>query len=243
MTEQKEPTLLVSELFVSVQGEGPSVGKPAAFLRLGGCNLACSFCDTPYSWDAERYDLKKELTPMNVETVAQWVVERAPGRLIVTGGEPLIQHKRVAEMLARSDALGDAESERQRVCVEVETNGTVAPSQALCARVDQWNVSPKLANSAEPEGRRIREGVLGVFAALPNSFFKFVVSDHSDLREVLELMDRFSVPKERVLLMPEAATKEQLRARGPLVAQWALRRQLRYSGRLHLELFDGKRGR
>lgn len=228
--------LLVSETFVSVQGEGVSVGVPAAFLRLGNCNLRCGFCDTAYTWDEERYDLSQELTPQSIPALAGWVESEAPGRLIITGGEPLLQQKQLADLLEMVDR------NRAGLFVEVETNGTVTPLAALLSRVNQWNVSPKLSNSGESKERRFKERTLRVFLDLPHAYFKFVVSSSHDMEELDEWCAGLGLPSERVLLMPQAADVEQLRQRAPQVAAWALSRRARYSGRLHLELFGGRRG-
>src|SRR5690606_36736468 len=137
--------LLVSEKFVSLQGEGASVGAPAAFLRLGNCNLSCSYCDTPYTWDGSRFDLDSDLRAEEIWDVARWVSEAAPGRLIVTGGEPLLQQKQLVRLIQQVDDVSEARGVA-RLYIEVETNGTVRPLLDLLNRVDQWNVSPKLGN-------------------------------------------------------------------------------------------------
>lgn len=233
--------LLVSEMFVSLQGEGVSAGMPAAFLRLGNCNLTCVYCDTPYTWDEQRYDLAQELVPKSLAEVTEWIVSHAPGRLIVTGGEPLLQNKLLARLLQEVDERLMSTG-APRLVVEVETNGTVGPGDALFSRIDQWNVSPKLETSGEPEVRRIKPRVIEAFARLSHAYFKFVVTSQADVDEVKEWVERFGLAKERVLLMPEATTPQQLRERAPAVAGWALQERLRYSGRVHLELYGGRRG-
>jgi 7-carboxy-7-deazaguanine synthase len=233
--------LLVSETFVSLQGEGVSSGAPAAFLRLGNCNLACSFCDTPYTWDGTRFDLSEELRARNTSDVAEWLLKNSPGRLIVTGGEPLLQQKQLGvffrEIDERSAALG-----RAREVIEVETNGTVRPLVELLSRVDQWNVSPKLKNSGEPEESRLRPAALSAFWDSGRAYFKFVVQQADDVLEVDALVERYGWSPERVLLMPEATTAALLRERSPRVAEEALRRRYRFSSRVHLELYGGRRG-
>ncbi len=228
---------LLSELFVSLQGEGVSTGFPAAFVRLGNCNLTCSYCDTAYTWDDSRFDLHEELRVMGVSEVAEWISQNAPGRVILTGGEPLLQQNKLERLFAAVDALTPSP-----IFFEVETNGTVPPSPVLRKRINQWNVSPKLSSSGETEDRRLILGVLQEFASLAHASFKFVVGEERELAELEEVIRRFDLPRDRVLLMPEARTKEQLRNRGPQVASWASRERYRYSNRLHLELYDGRRG-
>ncbi len=77
-------TLLVSELFYSIQGESVRAGLPCAFIRLSGCNLRCSYCDSRYTWDEPGRE-------MNVNQILAWL-ENFPGVMVeITGGEPLLQ--------------------------------------------------------------------------------------------------------------------------------------------------------
>lgn len=231
----------MSEMFCSLQGEGLTAGLPAAFLRLGNCNLSCGYCDTAYTWDDSRFDLTQELSQLPLSQVIDWVCEHAPGRLIITGGEPLIQQSLLSLLLAQIDQAFEAR-DRPRLVVEVETNGTILPPLPLAQRIDHWNVSPKLSNSGQAASAREKEAVLRGLAALPQAVFKFVVRDAADVEEAAELGRRLDIAPHRLLLMPEAQTPEQLRQRAPAVAEWAYKKRLRYSGRLHLELYGGRRG-
>lgn len=241
MTPGPAQTLLVSERFVSLQGEGVSQGEPAAFLRLGRCNLTCTFCDTPYTWDFENYSMDEELSEISQAELVAWVLREGPGRLIVTGGEPLIQQKQLVFFF---EALDRARQETGGLfdIIEIETNGTVPPRPELESRVQQWNVSPKLCNSGQPRERAVRPEALGRFAHLEGAYFKFVVRDDQDAEEALELVRLLSLPAHKVIFMPEARDSSELKVRGPRVAQLALRSRVRYSSRMHLELFGGGRG-
>lgn len=76
--------LLVSELFYSIQGESTRAGLPCAFIRLSGCNLRCTYCDSRYTWDEPG-------RKMTVGQVVSWL-EDFPGAMVeITGGEPLLQ--------------------------------------------------------------------------------------------------------------------------------------------------------
>jgi 7-carboxy-7-deazaguanine synthase len=227
--------LKVSELFASVQGEGPSAGAPSVFLRLAHCNLRCVWCDTKYTWDWQAYRVEDEVHVESATSIARRIGELACDRLVVTGGEPLLQMDAIVALLRLLDA------ERRRT-VEVETNGTIAPNPALAERVDQWNVSPKLQNSGDPERRRLRPDVLSAFAATGRAYLKLVVESEADAEEAEKLARSLAWPRDRVLLMAEASTREILAERGPLVAAEALRRGLRYSPRLHVERWNGARG-
>jgi len=241
--------LTISEVFVSVQGEGPSAGKPAAFVRLGHCNLTCSYCDTPYTWDFARYDEAKELRRVPLPELTAFLLDQGPGLVVVTGGEPLIQQKVLERLFLEVDerALKRAEplwpDTGGRLSIEVETNGTIRPTSGLAARVNQWNVSPKLRSSGEPAERRLRENTLRWFSEQPSAFFKFVVDTSESADEALELVELLGLPKQRVLFMPEAKNRRELEAREHLVAEWARQRDVRFTSRVHLKLWDGERGR
>jgi len=226
-------TLKVSEIFQSLQGEGVSSGAPCVFVRLAQCNLHCTWCDTKYTWDFDRYRYEDEVREQTVAEVAQ-IVNAAPSRrLVLTGGEPLLQQRALKEFFARL---------APDIAVEVETNGTIVPESAALARVNQWNVSPKLSNAGDPEQFRIRPEALAALRDSGRAYLKLVVDGDADFAEADALVARLSWPSDRVSLMPQAADREQLRARSFAVAEAARVRSYRFSSRLHLELWGGRRG-
>ena len=128
------------------------------------------------------------------------------------------------------------------IVVEVETNGTIAPEPESLRRVNQWNVSAKLSSAGDPEQLRIRPEILAIFRDSGRAYLKLVVHHDEDYAEADALVSRLAWPSERVLLMPEANDREQLRARSFAVAEAARARGFRFSSRLHLELWSGRRG-
>lgn len=227
------PALKVSEIFESLQGEGVSSGAPCIFVRLAQCNLHCTWCDTKYTWDFERYRYEDEVREHSVAEVAQIVNAAVSRRLVLTGGEPLLQQRALREFFARLSP---------EITVEVETNGTIVPESAALSRVNQWNVSPKLASAGDPEQFRIRPEALTTLRDSKRAFLKLVVNGNQDFAEADALVARLDWPRERVCLMPEATDREQLRARSFGVAEAARARSYRFSSRLHLELWGGRRG-
>ncbi|MEZ4223217.1 MAG: 7-carboxy-7-deazaguanine synthase QueE [Polyangiaceae bacterium] len=224
--------LRVSEIFESLQGEGVSAGTPCTFLRLATCNLRCSWCDTKYTWDFKNHDYDKEVTHQAVRDVATRLGALAQRRLVVTGGEPLLQASALEALL----------DELTGFTVEVETNGTLAPSAGLAKRVDQWNVSPKLANADEPRERRVVLDALRQFRDLPQAWLKLVLRTSACVSEALQLVDELDWPRERVIFMPEANDLEQLERRAPEIANASRQYGVRFSSRLHLALWNGRRG-
>ena len=226
-------TLKVSEIFESLQGEGVSTGAPCVFVRLAQCNLHCTWCDTKYTWDFERYRYEDEVREQSAAEIAQIVNASASRRLVLTGGEPLLQQRALKEFFARL---------APDIAVEVETNGTIVPEPFTLARVNQWNVSPKLNNAGDPEQFRIRPESLSALRDSGRAYLKLVVNGDADFAEADALVARLAWPTDRVTFMPEAADREQLRERSFAVAEAARARCYRFSSRLHLELWGGRRG-
>lgn len=221
------------EIFASIQGEGASLGQPSTFVRLAVCNLRCSWCDTAYTWDWSRFERSEQVMPLAVEQVAEAVGELAPRRVVITGGEPLLQRRQLLSLAETLKARG--------YWLEIETNGTVLPT-GLEGLIDQFNVSPKLLHSGNEGLARLRPAPLHWFANDPRAFFKFVVQSEADMTEVEELRAAYGVPPERVVLMPEGRTAAELRERSPWLAEVCTQRGYRFSTRLHILIWGDKRG-
>ena len=230
------------EIFASLQGEGPSAGKPCAFVRLSRCNLACHWCDTAYTWRFEgdnrphradvAYERAANQVTLSEAEVADRILRLAKPRLVVTGGEPLLQAPALARMLALLPGIA----------IEIETNGTAAPPPALDAVVQQYNVSPKLAHSGNPAELALVPDRLAAWAAEPRAFFKFVIAAPSDVDEALALARAYAIPYERIYLMAEGTDPATLAAREAWLAQLCLAHNLTLSKRLHIELYGDTRG-
>lgn len=226
--------LVVSEVFgPTFQGEGPSAGRRAGFVRLGRCNLDCRWCDTPYTWDWQRYDPAAELRREPVADIVERLAAMAPEIVVVTGGEPLLQARRLVPLLEACRDRGWP--------VEVETNGTRAPDPALVSLVARWNVSPKLANSGVAAGVRIRPDALAALLATGRAVFKFVVTGEGDLDEVAALVADHHL--EPVWLMPEGTDAATVLDRLRRLADPALARGWNVTPRLHVLLWGDERGR
>ena len=235
------PPALVSETFVSLQGEGTLTGVPSWFCRLSGCNLRCRWCDTPYaSWSPEG---DKRTVADLVDECARTGVKHA----VLTGGEPMI----FPQLAPLTHALA-----RAGVHITIETAGTVDRDDIA---FDLMSLSPKLANSTptgdprDPAGawaerheqRRLNLPVLRSLidrSARAAKQFKFVVTGPDDLAEIDELLSALDgVDPGEVFLMPEGVETPD-----PASVKWVvdlcLDRGWRYGHRLHIELFGDSRG-
>ena len=249
-------TLRIAETFVSLQGEGTRTGVPSWFVRTSGCNLRCTWCDTPYaSWSPTG----PVRTIDDLLGEADSIADRTGVRdCVLTGGEPML-FEGAGELARRLRARGWH--------ITAETAGTIDRDWAI----DLLSISPKLANSApvddarDPSGswadrhnaRRLPIGTMAALLARHRSptdthtqtrQLKFVVMSPADLMEIDALIDALNnteatpdiAPRE-IILMPEGVSTPK-----PDAVQWVIetctQRGWRYGHRLHIELFGNTRG-
>ncbi len=234
------------EIFASLQGEGPSAGMPVGFVRLSRCNLACVWCDTAYTWrfegdeknpprphrDGVVFNRKANQVKLDVADLAARIKALGQKRLVITGGEPLLQGAALAEL---AEALPDH-------AIEIETNGTTKSPVRLDIRVDQYNVSPKLAHSGNDAELALISERLDAYATDSRAFFKFVIAAPDDVDEVLALQRRYRFRPGHVFLMAEGTDSATLHAREEWLSDLCLKHGFRLSDRLHIHLYGDTRG-
>jgi 7-carboxy-7-deazaguanine synthase len=217
----------IAEIFHSIQGEGVLVGVPSVFVRTSGCNLRCSWCDTPYtSWTPEGEE-------RSLDSIVTEVDGYGASHVVVTGGEPMIAPEIV--YLTR----------RLNQHLTIETAGTVDAE----VRCDLMSISPKLANST-PEGRwaaqherlRYQPEVLKRLMGRYSYQLKFVIARPGDIEEVRAIVAEIGAGKEHVVLMPEGTDAAVLAERAPWLAEICKQEGFRYSPRLHIDLWGNRRG-
>jgi 7-carboxy-7-deazaguanine synthase len=221
----------ISEIFYSVQGEGVLTGVPSVFVRTTGCNLRCSWCDTPYtSWRPEGEELPRS------QIVSQVTEYPAAKHVVITGGEPMIAPG-IVELSEELRSLG--------MHITFETAGTVFAPVAC----DLMSISPKLANST-PEGvfhdrheqLRLQPNILRQLTRQFDYQLKFVVAQPGDLAELQEIARMLNAPPGKIILMPEGITAEALSERGAWIAELCKTHGYRFGSRLHVYLYGNRRG-
>ncbi len=239
------------EIFHTIQGEGISAGAPAVFVRASLCNLHCRWCDTEYTWNftgtpwphdkdeqpgGAKHDKGDVILELEPAEVAAEIARHPCRRVVLTGGEPLLQQDDWLEV------IGHLRGRDPDYLFEVETNGTRVPAPAFDAAIDQFNVSPKLGHAGMPENLRLVPEALAHFAASPKAWFKFVAARAADLQEIDELVERHALPAERILVMPEGRTAPELDRRALELVDACLERGWRFGDRLHVRLWGDRRG-
>ena len=232
------------EIFHTLQGEGASLGTPAVFLRLSLCNLHCQWCDTPYTWnwqntpwkhtDGIKFSKANQIIELSPSEIAPLISRYQCDRLVLTGGEPLLQQKELVELTKLLPGTP---------FIEVETNGTQIPSGDFVGIPTQFNVSPKLSNSGMNEKLRLNFEALDLFTSLETALFKFVVCNQVDLDEVKSLQSKLNLPASRVHLMPEGRDAETLHKRALWLADICRDHGYRFSPRLHVLLWGNERAK
>jgi 7-carboxy-7-deazaguanine synthase len=223
----------VAEVFYSIQGEGFLAGAPSVFIRLAGCPLRCRWCDTKYAWDkrgGNDYSIEEIL-----KTVQQWTCKF----IVITGGEPMVNPD--LPVLVRSLKTPDKH-------ITVETAGIAFVPDLAC---DLMSISPKLSNST-PEKIGLAETHetlrldIDVLHKLIDNYkyqLKFVVDSEDDLAEIQQTIKKLgNVDLEKVMLMPEGATRDELLAKSPMVAEMCKRTGFAFCQRLQILLWNNKRG-
>jgi len=217
------------KVFYSIQGEGQSIGRPAVFLRLGYCNLKCKWCDTKYSWSKEVPGFE-EIEEWSINKTLKEIKKFPTNRLVITGGEPLLQIKGVSKLI---DLLPDW-------TIEFETNGTVMPTKKLLRRC-QFNISPKLENSGNPVEIRLKPDVLKELNNASNSTFKFVIKNRLEIEEVSKMVKKYKIDGSKVIIMPEGIDQQDMIKNTKRLAEEAKKTNWRIVPRLHIILWGNKR--
>ena len=213
----KENTLPVIEQFISLDGEGPTAGELAYFVRFNDCNLRCTWCDTVYSWDGT-----SPITHKTPQEIYHDIKQSGIKNVTLTGGEPLIQQNilPLLQLLASDDAL----------CVHIETNGAVnindfreaCPSEHIYYILDY-----KLPSSGMEQHMRL-ENLKNVKT---QDVYKFVIASETDLQRAIEIIKTHNLEQRcQVFLSP---VRELI---DPLVIVDAMKKQCLNNVRLQLQL-------
>lgn len=216
----------ITDLFYSLQGEGPAVGRPAMFVRLAGCNLSCLSCDEKKKY-GEKFEETEPLTVVN--RVKNYLKTYPNSRIIFTGGEPLLQ----------PDAINEIMNGLSGQIFDIETNGTLDTQIELFKRFNIIVVSPKkdYFNSSKDSISFFKKWQEISDTGRHNVFFKLVVGNLPWAwleNEVKFILEQSKITPSRVWLMPAGDTEQKLTISSKNTWKIAARLQCNYSDRLHI---------
>lgn len=166
----------VMEIFTSFQCEGVFTGMPAVFLRLGGCNLNCEWCDTEYKKG-------KEISIEEIkDKILEEILKNDVNLLVITGGEPFLQKDEIEKLLLVLP---------KTLTIQFETNGTkdILISDEISNNVF-YVISPKIN----------KKSIFEKYEKYDNAFFKFVISNENDIDEISKIIKNY---EKCVWLQPE----------------------------------------
>jgi len=204
----------ISEHFKAIQGEGLTAGLPVYFIRLSGCNLSCDWCDSKYHWHGKTY--------MN-EDIVNHIRDSKLEDVVFTGGEPTLQIKKISEIM----------SYLPRLTFHLETNGTIYDDFVRDFKFIAC--SPKKQAISKLESYK-------KYNNLPQTFFKFVYENKND-QWWLNFMKKVNIPKSKVWIMSEGATRDEQIKKMPEVMEYCLKNKFKFSPRLQVLAYDTKRGK
>ena len=204
----------------------------AAFVRLSRCQLACAWCDTPYTWDRTRYDLGAESRRIPQAEVWQAIKAIGARLVVITGGEPLLQQDRLVWLAGMCQAAGWRARSRPTA-----PSSPALPSLARPAGSTSRSSSPTAA--CLPSA--LRPDAIRTLAASDRAVWKFVVTSPADLEEIAGLQQRYGL--DPVWVMPEGTTSRQILRRMRELADPVLARGWNLTPRLHTLLWGDQHGR
>ena len=179
----------VSEIFYSIEGEGIEIGRPEIFIRLAGCNLRCTWCDTKYAWNNGK--------EMSIDEIITEVIRYRCKNISITGGEPLLQKGEILELIQRLKKMD--------YWLQLNTNGTIF-DQRVFELVDLVSMDCKCPSSKMKSDLDVLRKTKDLFAL--KSQFKFVISDERDYRYARDIILSFLKDTLKVVLQPEWSSRK-----------------------------------
>jgi organic radical activating enzyme len=247
--------IYISEIFgPTIQGEGLKCGVVSIFIRVAKCNMSCSGFGVEYGDSSTKYGCdsyhavddiyKHQWQKMTKKEIIQKVESLIPKDtipdIVITGGEPLIYYKRddFQELLEYFDTMGHS--------ITIETNGAIdIDIQKKYQKKILYSISVKLSNSAEEYNKRVNQIALSKMLSNKNSYLKFVIDKNSINTldtEIKDIINITNIEKNRVFLMPMGSNATEIEQNANDTINMAIKNGYRYSDRLHIRVWNNKRG-
>ncbi len=247
--------LEINEIFgPTIQGEGKLIGTPSIFIRVGKCNMKCvgfnveyetpsgikkCSCDSYYAVDTA---FKEQWHKMSCDDIIKKVEELKPNYnvdIVITGGEPLLywQNEEFQSLLKYYV------ENNYKVTIETNASLNINFTQEYQEKI-LFSMSVKLSNSLEPLKKRVNIDTLtSIINKSKDSYLKFVIDKDFKNQAIKEIKDILSkIPKIEVYLMPMGDTAQEINANCETVIDMSIENGFKYCDRLHIRVWDNKRG-
>jgi organic radical activating enzyme len=193
----------ITEIYPTIQGEGPYVGRAIIVLRTGVCNLQCSWCDTKYSWQKDSLPNLKNVANENqalsiINEIEAAGMKNNAHTILLTGGEPMIWQK--DESLQYIINWFHTKGWQ----IHCETNGTVPLTYGLL--YDFLSISPKVGEYFDS----YKHEVMNTYLKHNHKVFKFVIGDYKDVAHLISFVNKFKLFSQSIWLMPRGTTPSEL---------------------------------
>jgi 7-carboxy-7-deazaguanine synthase len=209
----------------------------STFLRLQGCTLKCTWCDTLDVWPNGNEYLFDEIFEL-FESVNLIEKFRNGQHLILTGGSPLKQQEQLIDFIDKF-----IRKYKFKPFIEIENEGVLIATSQIVSIIDQWNNSPKLSNSGMKERVRYKPEIIKQLSKFNNSWFKFVVETDKEWEEINEyFLKPGLISKEQIILMPQGQNQDELNISRPIAADMVIKYGVRFCDRLHVTIWNKKTG-
>ena len=254
--------MVINEIFYSLQGEGFFAGVPSVFVRLAGCPLRCRWCDTKYAWN------KDSGTEYSIDEIVEAVQKWPCKFVVITGGEPMINselpqlvrelkanEKHITIETAGIAYMPDMPCDLMSISPKL-SNSTPStedrnqkPALSMVEGTEIRSLAPTPVVGAVGTKDRIQKFSrldIAVLRELIDNYeyqLKFVVDSQDDMPEIQQTIKKLGkVDPEKVMLMPQAATRDELLTKSPMVAEMCKSTSFAFCQRLQVLLWDNERG-
>jgi 7-carboxy-7-deazaguanine synthase len=235
---------LISEIFVSIQGEGKKQGTLSLFIRFQGCNLRCKWCDTKYCSFPEYYNDSSSLEEA-LEKVKGLIKNKKIKNIVFTGGEPLLFQNEIIFLINKIKELYKKEELKVNLEFEIETNGTIELKKEFIPLLNKsnifFNISPKprhsqikgFENKVFP---KLIEQLMKLEEEIGKELFivKFIVNSEKDKKFIFETIKKFKISNNKVFVQANCISKEECLKKGKELIEFCLKNNFNFSSRLHL---------
>jgi len=221
----------ITEIFYSLQGEGPHIGTPTIFVRVFGCNMkeVCPWCDTMYSVQKQDDTIRH----IPIETAVNTILQYKCNNVTFTGGEPFLYKEQIKNIMWMLNLNKDFE-------FSFETNGMISDIIDFHPYKVSYVVSPKLHALKNDENYLDNIKNWSRYASHLPVYFKFVYETPETIEEIKKLSETIELDIEKIYLMPEGKKFDVRKYEE--CAEQCLKHHYKMSPRLHTIIWDIKRG-